>query len=491
MNRVYLLAPVLLVLASCTASQPRLTIGDPAPPLTVSNWVKGDPVEVRQVAAQQTPEQDVVVLEFWATWCGPCVGAIPHVTKLQQLYSDKGVRIVGVSAFDEGNTLKMVEDFVKKQGDKMGYGIAFDKEKTTYQAYMKAARQNGIPTSFIVDRSGRLAWIGHPMSMDKPLEKIVSGQFDIEIAKQTFTIKEDINQAYMKMRWGKVLRHADRWIEIDPQDPSPWMTKFRVHDRQLSEPTKAIASAKKAIALMGDDHEQLSKVATSLIRKEDLLGFNPLAQQAIERAVAADPNSAEVRLAQYRVLSTLEKDEQAQVAVQKAIELSSDDTSMLGRLASMLANPESPSGCHDLALTAIEKAIAAEPEELRYLQTKFDILVNCLNDLHAAETVGRYLVEQAAEEDGLLNNFAWGLLTDEPCKGKFNTLALLAAEKCHQASGGENFMYLDTYSLAKFENGLVDEAIKLQKQAIELCPKDFSGMAEFKERLELYEKSKK
>ena len=164
---------------------------------------------------------------------------------------------------------------------------------------------------------------------------------------------------------------------------------------------------------------------------------------------------------------------------------------MLGRAARMLGNPDAPTGCHDLALEAVEMAIAAEPEAYGHLRTKFDILVKCRNDIKGANAIGRYMVEQATDEPGFLNNFSWSLLTDEPFKDLFNELALVAAEKCHQASGGEEFMYLDTYALAKFENGNVAEAVELQKKAVELCPKDSPLMAELKERLEQFETDQK
>ncbi len=81
-----------------------------------------------------------------------------------------------------------------------------------------------------------------------------------------------------------------------------------------------------------------------------------------------------------------------------------------------------------------------------------------------------YLVEKAADDPGLLNGFSWAVLTEEPLVGKFNKLALAAAEKCNQASSGNNWTFLDTLALAKFENGQVTEAINLEKKALELCP---------------------
>ena len=97
-----------------------------------------------------------------------------------------------------------------------------------------------------------------------------------------------------------------------------------------------------------------------------------------------------------------------------------------------------------------------------------DIGVRQSNDIKGANAIGRYMVEQATEEAGFLNNLSWSLLTDEPFKGQFNELALVAAEKCHHASDGDSYMYLDTFALAKFENGKVAEAVELQKKAVEL-----------------------
>lgn len=490
MKRFLLLTPAILALASCTAQQARLTIGDPAPALAVSDWVKGDPVEVKLAGDVQQPEQDVIVLEFWATWCGPCVAAIPHVTEMQQTYKDKGVRIVGVTAHDDNNTLEMVEDFVKEQGDAMAYAVAFDNDRTAYKAYMKAAGQNGIPTTFILDRSGRVAWIGHPMNMDKPLEQIVSGKFDIEVAKKTHEIRQDLRKAHRDQEWKKVINLADSLIALEPENSSPWMTKFRVYDGQLEQPSNALAAANMAVALLQDKPEALSGIARQLVREEDPSGFNPLANQVIERALALAPDSVDVRLAQFHVLATQEKDEQAWTVAKKVIELAKDDASLLARAARMLSNPDAPTGCHDLALEAVEMAIAAEPEAYGHLRIKFDILVKCRNNIKGANAIGRYMVEQASEEAGFLNSFSWSLLTDEPFKGQFNELALVAAEKCHHASDVESYMYLDTYALAKFESGKVAEAVELQKQAVKLCPKDSPLMAELKERLEQFQTGK-
>lgn len=143
-------------------------LGDPAPPLKISKWVKGDAVDLAKGKGK-----NIYVVEFWATWCGPCIRGIPHLTEMQEAYKEKGVIFIGVSNEKPGK----VTPFVKKMGDKMDYTVAVDKNKATSQAYMGAFKVNSIPHAFIVDREGNLAWHGHPMAeMDKVLDDIIAKQ---------------------------------------------------------------------------------------------------------------------------------------------------------------------------------------------------------------------------------------------------------------------------------------------------------------------------
>lgn len=160
-------------LSGCT-SPSALKIGDPAPPIAVARFVKGEPVT-------ELEQGQVYVLEFWATWCGPCVEAIPHVSELQAKYKDRGVVVIGTSVWESDPEQSKVEPFVARMGDKMNYRVAMDDRSgggkgKMAETWMTAAGQNGIPASFIVDRSGKIAWIGHPMELEKHLEKVVAGE---------------------------------------------------------------------------------------------------------------------------------------------------------------------------------------------------------------------------------------------------------------------------------------------------------------------------
>lgn len=159
----------------------RIGLGDPAPELKVGKWVKGSPVASFE-------KGKVYVVEFWATWCGPCKATIPHITELAKKFKGKAT-FAGISVFERGdNYITKVESFVEKMGDKMDYNVAADTEQTDKghmaQAWMEAAQQDGIPTTFIIDGEGKIAWIGYPTEMDGPLEEIVAGKWDIAKAKE-------------------------------------------------------------------------------------------------------------------------------------------------------------------------------------------------------------------------------------------------------------------------------------------------------------------
>jgi thiol-disulfide isomerase/thioredoxin len=186
--RRYLIALAACITSSGTRAEDILNLGDPAPPMAVSSWVKGEKVDKFEPGK-------TYVIEFWATWCGPCRVSIPHLTELAHRYKHVRVRFVGVNVREQDNS--RVKPFVEEMGDKLDYSVALDglptegdtAEGTMARTWMRAAEALGIPTAFVV-HDGKIAWIGHPTELDAPLARIVAGDWDAgEMAARRLQVK--------------------------------------------------------------------------------------------------------------------------------------------------------------------------------------------------------------------------------------------------------------------------------------------------------------
>ena len=91
----------------------------------------------------------VVILDFWATWCGPCRIEIPWFTELERKHKDKGLEVLGVSMDDEG--WEVVKPFLAEVG--VNYRVLMGNDATA-QSY---GGVDALPTTFLIDREGKIA----------------------------------------------------------------------------------------------------------------------------------------------------------------------------------------------------------------------------------------------------------------------------------------------------------------------------------------------
>jgi thiol-disulfide isomerase/thioredoxin len=148
-----------------------LQLGDPAPALTVTRWLQGD-------AVTRFEPGKVYVVEFWATWCGPCIRHMPHLAELQARYKDQGVTVIGFTSRDirggPGNTEDAVAAFVRRRGPTLKYTLAYADDATTTDAWLKAAGREGFCT-FVVDKAGRITYMGSDLFLGMALPKVLAG----------------------------------------------------------------------------------------------------------------------------------------------------------------------------------------------------------------------------------------------------------------------------------------------------------------------------
>lgn len=273
-------SPFLMVMAAATllaAPKPAsvLTIGDPAPSIKTAVWLKGDKITTFKKGS-------VYVVEFWATWCGPCKENIPHLTELAKKYKGKA-SIIGISIWEnhgaaDPNTLKKVKAFVQSQGSKMDYHVAADdKANSIADSWMKPANEGGIPCSFIVDGSGRVAWIGHPAKMEEALVKVFDGKMDLKAARAAreteLKFTRPIDEALAKKDYPALLKIIDQAVAERPELEYSLtynrlislfhvsLEKGRLYSEKILKDSNGAPGAYHMISSIFASHDDLSKEA--------------------------------------------------------------------------------------------------------------------------------------------------------------------------------------------------------------------------------------
>lgn len=297
-----LLAVVSLPLAA-------LDIGDPAPRLEGVTWVKG--------AAPVMPGP-ITVVEFWATWCGPCRKTIPHLTSLQKTYGDK-LQIAGLST-EEGDTVK---PFVTTQGAAMEYRVGLIKEDAA-QAYMKDI--DGIPHAFLIDAAGTVVWHGHPGTIGGPLSQVMAGNYDVAKAKTLGGLHRELEEATREQQpaIAKLQDIIARIRAVAPFDEKA--VELAVSIGRFTKDAAKIRAIMTELQVEGCPAELANSIAWSRATDEELAYRHlDVALALINRAVAKEPASAAFLDTRARILHEIGFFDEAIATEEKAQALDAQD----------------------------------------------------------------------------------------------------------------------------------------------------------------------
>ncbi|MCW5827986.1 MAG: TlpA family protein disulfide reductase [Deltaproteobacteria bacterium] len=186
MIRLELLIPVVVALTGCGPSNPN-PIDFAAPPdKTIPVKLAASPADSQTWAERDLTLPDVsggkftlsslkgkyVLLDFWASWCGPCIKAIPHLNKLQDRFPGQ-LEVVGISVDDE--PLSFVQKFARD--NKMNYRVLHGEDKLID----RFGRSRGLPVAFLLDPEGRVVrrFIG-----EYPEDRLISAIAGVIPAKE-------------------------------------------------------------------------------------------------------------------------------------------------------------------------------------------------------------------------------------------------------------------------------------------------------------------
>ena len=201
MKKTALLTSIFILLSTVTCLA--LKEGDSAPEIQVASWIKNGPIDLKNNIGKK-----IFIVEFWSTECKPCIQAMPYLQRLQKEFKND-LQIISIST----ESATVVKNFIaRKKG--INYAVAVDNKFKTYSSYM-SGRKN-IPMAFIINKSGTIAWIGHPMDMYLPVKRIITGKFNIQKSARRQEVFRKIRALLAKKNYAPALKIVNLELANDP-----------------------------------------------------------------------------------------------------------------------------------------------------------------------------------------------------------------------------------------------------------------------------------
>jgi thiol-disulfide isomerase/thioredoxin len=345
-----------------------LTIGSKAPAIDVEHWVSNGHGKFKPVTKFEPGK--VYVVEFWATWCGPCVASMPHLAELQTKWASKGVQIISISDED----LETVDGFLKrpfrgavndseesepdksKKAEKSeppagtyaaltsAYCLTTDPDGSVNRDYMEASGQAGIPTSFLVGKDGLIEWIGHPMELDTPLEKVVAGTWN----REEFRVMYAIESAMQSQDFETVLK--------------------------LIEERRAAAKGDETVAAELNNLEFVARANLGLTKIQNGEPKEGLALLDEAAKLATPEQQIQLGAARLQILMSAQLFDEAVADMKKFTADPKADPEMLNQISWQIYEMSSeadnlPKALIAAAIAASEKAMAARPDDGMVIDT--------------------------------------------------------------------------------------------------------------------------
>lgn len=357
-----------------------LGVGSKAPAIDIEHWIQDGNGFFQQVSTFEAGK--VYVVEFWATWCGPCISSMPHLAELQNKYRGRDVQIISVS--DE--TLDEVNDLLAQENAEVGrtfqeitsaYSLTTDPDGSVQADYMEGANQQGIPTSFIVGKSGLIEWIGHPMELDEPLEAVVTDSWDREKFKAEMKAQQEFEENMQQIgmlagagKFSEALERVAGLIEGAKSDEKRdhWVSvrnSLKLSAGMLDD--DAVAYYREQLSSMKGDAYSIGRFGFSIFGKvQEGANVGPLAADAIaaieSELEAADGELKPLLYNTVALLSDVTGNTEAAIQAQQAAIDAAEDPRQKRRLTPFLAELKGKLGKTEPAPPSEESGEKADNE---------------------------------------------------------------------------------------------------------------------------------
>jgi len=271
---ILIVLPLLVAGVYAQDGRPPMKVGDPASPLHLEALLQAP---VNSQATWDALKGNVVVLEFWATWCGPCRAALPHLNELAVQYKNKPVRFISITAEEEWK----VKAYLSV--NPIAGWIGIDRENSLYRDFGFAT----IPQTVLVDLNGRVAALLQPLQLTNViLDQLLAGKAVSMPALGVTEAVVAVPEALPKAQDQAVTPLLE--IAIRPAKPSVSMSwnrgTFKAKGMALKNLVSYVYSVSQArVVAVGPVPEDAYEVTARMPdeRKEQLL---PMLQQAMAAA---------------------------------------------------------------------------------------------------------------------------------------------------------------------------------------------------------------
>ncbi len=289
--------PLLLALSAPLAGQSgwRDLTGQPVPELQVEEWLNAE-VEAPTAASLKGK---VWLLEFFATWCMPCMGKVGRLSKLHDKYFDRGFRVVAVSS-------EPLDELKKAMVDKrkVKYWIGSDPDTVALQEFAQGG-EVAIPRFCLVDAKGRV--VGHELPDDAQIEALLQDVFDPELHRELHAELAAARGAYEMGAYGvawrataPLLAHAEPLVAADARFLRDKIESYSAFRERTGEQDLAGLKPPDAFALLLVQRCEFDGLAAGAwaeqrlrgLRQDESVAKHKQAWAKLEEAVARDVNSA-------------------------------------------------------------------------------------------------------------------------------------------------------------------------------------------------------
>ncbi len=220
------------------------------------------------------------LLECWATWCGPCIQAMPHVNQLHTKLQHKGVHVIGLNVWDD---FVKATAFMKSKGDAMAYPVAFMPKGGAFdKRVLQPAGVNGIPSTLAI-RNGKLLFVTFPDLLDDAkMEALIAGGAREAKAVAELVAAAGAQAADTKAQNAEIDARIERLGDIEKK------VSEKIADKDLSGAMQILDEAAKKKAATRDDQIYLinTKIMIFLALKEKAKALDTL-----DAAARAYPDS--------------------------------------------------------------------------------------------------------------------------------------------------------------------------------------------------------